>query len=68
MKTFDWCDYTWTNEMEGGRIIQSSRPWYWYSSDVITETENGVLSLTIISNDKSIYLNIEKIISIDLFN
>lgn len=54
MKTFDWCGYTWANEMEGGRIIQSSRPWYWYSSDVITETENGVLSLSIRENPKDI--------------
>ena len=54
MKTFDWCGYTWTNEMEGGRIIHPSFPWYWYSSDVITKDEDGSLSLTIRENPKEV--------------
>ena len=46
--TFKWCGYTWTNEMEGGRIIHTKYPHAWYSSseDVIVRMRNGELHLS----------------------
>lgn len=31
----DFCNYQWTTEMEGGRIIHKDMPWMWYDSDAV---------------------------------
>lgn len=54
MKTFEWCRYNWTNEMEGHRIIQSKYPWYWYSIDTIMRDGTDTLELSIRKNPKDI--------------
>lgn len=54
MDTFNWCGLNWRSEMEGGRIIHPSYPWYWYSNNVITSGGNGTLELTLRENPKDV--------------
>lgn len=53
-KSFKWCGYTWTNEMEGGRLINLETPWCWYSLDTISVCQDDVLELSIRYNPKEI--------------
>lgn len=51
---FEWCGYNWSAKMEGGRIVHSRYPWYWYSSDVISDNGDGSLSLGIRENPREV--------------
>ena len=31
----DYCNYKWTTEMEGGRIIHKDMPWMWYDCEAV---------------------------------
>ena len=53
---FNWCNYLWRCEMEGGRIIHSEFPWYWYSGseNVLVRMRNGEMHLYCKENPREI--------------
>lgn len=53
---FEWCGYTWSCEMDGGRIIHPTYPHAWYSDseNVITRMRNGELHLYYKENPKKV--------------
>lgn len=55
MNSFEWCGYNWTGTMEGGRIMDSKNPWYWYSAaTIVPGYKKGELKLNIEYNPKTI--------------
>lgn len=54
MNTFEWCGYHWKCEMDGGRIIHPSYPWYWYSLNTIRRDKNDMLEFFIKYNPKDV--------------
>ena len=54
--TFNWCGCTWKSQMDGGRIIHPTYPWYWYSSsdNVLKRDKNDMLELFIKKNPKDV--------------
>ncbi len=53
-ENFEWCGYRWRSEMDGGRIIHPSYPWYWYSLDTIRVCEDNSLEFQIRYNPKEV--------------
>ena len=47
---FEWCGYTWSSKMDGGRIIHPSFPWYWYSLNTINVCDDEILEFFIDKN------------------
>ena len=54
VNNFEWCGYHWKCEMDGGRIIHSEFPWYWYSLDTIRICEDNSLEFYIKHNPKEV--------------
>lgn len=53
---FNWCNHSWKCEMEGGRIIHTEHPYYWYSNDenVVVRMRNGEIHLYCKYNPKEV--------------
>ena len=51
MKAFN---LNWTNAMEGGRLIDTKRPWEHFSQDAVWENHDGDMTLHILTKPKTI--------------
>lgn len=51
MKAFNM---NWTHTMEGGRLIDASRPWMRFSGDAVWRDENGDTTLHILTSPKDV--------------
>lgn len=52
----NWCNYEWECCMEGGRIMDTSNPWYWIDKDMVS-IEDDVLTLQLMYKPKKIIYN-----------
>lgn len=52
----NWCNYEWECCMEGGRIMDTSNPWYWIDEDMVS-IEDDVLTLKLMYKPKKIIYN-----------